>query len=408
MSMRRESAFTLAGLLLVALAARLPMLIVGPGVQFDMESYRLVAKEMLAGAPLYSDPLLKVRYPYLPPWALVVVSMEWLSRASGLAESFCLRLPALLGDLGVVALLFRILRGREAEQGCALPALERRSTWASLAYAASPLAIIISAGHGQFDSLPLLCLLLAYAAMQKSAGRRAALWLGAGIALKTWPLVLLPLFLKPLPQARSRLRFTAWALLPPLLVTLPWLFSTPGELAARVLSYTGVRCIGLNEAVHALSYLLGWPSWVMRAMHQGLSLLLAAAWLTLSALYLWGPWRLALEEGLALAVLLLYVLAPGISTQYLLWLLPLALLLPGSLALRHQFYSLPVLLLFYTLFMPEAFLDGRFKGQLAPSAGMLLPWIALNLGLWLFFLLEAARLLRRAARPPAGGLTPVL
>jgi|GEM_PF-1472043 hypothetical protein len=396
---RRESLLLLAGLLLAALAARLPLLLAGPGVAFDMESYRLVAKEMMAGAPLYSDPVLKVRYPYLPPWALVTTAMAWLAQATGLPDSFCLRLPALLGDLGLVALLFRILRGREDGQGLTLPALERRSTWAALAYAASPLAVIISAGHGQFDSLPLLCVLLAVSSMQKGGQRGAALWLGAAIALKTWPLALLPAFLKPLPGAKPRARFALWALLLPLAVSLPWLLASPGDMAARVLGYAGVRCIGLNEAVHALCYLLRWPAWVMRAAHAGLSGALAVGWLALSLLYLFTPWELALEEALALAVLLLYVLSPSLSTQYLLWLLPLALLLPGSLASRHQLYCLPLLLLFYTMFMPEAFLNARYQGQMAPSAWFLLPWIALNLALWGFFAFEAWRLLRRARRP---------
>jgi hypothetical protein len=388
----------LAGLLLAALAARLPLLITGPGVQFDMESYRLVAKEMLAGASLYSDPLLKVRYPYLPPWSLVEAAMGWLSQATGLAESFCLRLPALLGDLGLVALIFGILRGREDRQGLELPALERHSTWAGLAYAASPLAVIISAGHGQFDSLPLLFVLLALASMQKGASRSAALWLGAGIAIKTWPLALLPAFLRPVPGASQRARFAGWALLPPLAVSLPWLLATPGAMAARVLGYAGVRCIGLNEAVHAVSYLLRWPAWVMPWSHAALGWAMAGGWLGLSLLYLLGPWELPLEEALALVVLLLYVLSPSLSTQYLLWLLPLALLLPGSLALRHQLYCLPLLLIFYTMFMPEAYLTARFQGQMAPSAGFLLPWAALNLALWAFFVVEAWRLLRRASR----------
>jgi len=398
---RRESLLILSGLLLAALAARLPMLIAGPGVAFDMESYRLVAKEMLSGAPLYSDPLLTQRYPYLPPWSLVEMAMSWLSQATGLADSFCLRLPALLGDLGLVALIFSLLRRREDAQGLSLPALQRRSTWAGLAYAASPLAIIISAGHGQFDSLPLLFTLLALSSMQKGEERNAALWLGAGIALKTWPLALLPAFLKPVQGRGARARFTAWALLPPLALSLPWLLSTPGAMAARVLGYAGVRCIGLNEAVHAVSYLLRWPAWVMPASHAVLGWGMAGCWLGLSLLYLLTSWELALEEALALSVLLLYVLSPSLSTQYLLWLLPLALLLPGSLALRHQLYVLPVLLVFYTMFMPEAYLDARFKGQMAPSAGFLLPWAALNLALWAFFVLEAWRLLRRASRDPA-------
>ena len=61
-------------------------------------------------------------------------------------------------------------------------------------------------------------------------------------------------------------------------------------------------------------------------------------------------------------------------------------------------YCLPLLLIFYTMFMPEAYLTARFQGQMAPSAGFLLPWAALNLALWAFFVVEAWRLLRRASR----------
>jgi len=401
--MRRSYSLTLLALLLITLAARLPLMLVCPGATFDIESYTKVVSQLLAGGSLYGNPALSYRYPYLPPWSMFLMAMHGLSQVTGLPQTFCFKLPMLAADMGIVALLY-LLVGR-TEAGLRLAPLERRSVWAALAYAASPLAILVSAAHGQFDSLPLLFLLLAYWQMGEAGSKSnrawAAVWFGAAVAMKTWPLALLPVFLKPLGTLRARARFTAWAALVPLGVSLPWLLVSPRAIIATVAGYMGVRCISLNEAFHALGFLLRWPPDLAVKVHHAWDKVMAAGILGLALGYLFGPWELPLAEALAAGVLGLYVVAAGFSTQYLLWLLPLALLLPSRLALRHQAYALVIVLCFYNIFMPEVYLDGRFKplGFLSPA--MLACWMVMNVGLWVFFLVEWLRLVRGARRTSA-------
>ena len=78
-------------LLCLALLARLPIWLGSYGAAFDLESYRRVAEALSQGRPLYGDPALDGRYPYLPAWALVLCGLRFFSTLSGLAPELLLR-----------------------------------------------------------------------------------------------------------------------------------------------------------------------------------------------------------------------------------------------------------------------------------------------------------------------------
>jgi len=91
-------------------------------------------------------------------------------------EVFWLKLPAMLCDLGVVAVL--CFRWRER----------------ALLYAWSPLPVFEFWVNGHNDALMLLPLVLALAAAEGQRWRPALAWLGIAVAAKLWPAALLPVF----------------------------------------------------------------------------------------------------------------------------------------------------------------------------------------------------------------------
>jgi hypothetical protein len=390
-------------LLVLALAARLPVWLGSHGASFDLESYARVAAALGQGHSLYGDPALQGRYPYLPAWGLIVAGLTLFSSWSGLASHLSYKLPALLGDLGITLLLYlimeRLTQGAKEQE----PAWTRRPFWIAAAYAANPLSLLIGVAHGQFDSLPLFFILLAcwYFEFSEnpSSDFLSALSLGAAIALKSWPFFLLPLFLKNLNLAPQQRRFLFFSLLPPLLLLLPFVRSSDFQALWKALSYTGSQALSLPEALRSCFYGAGASEGNYQVVAGVFKAAALSCFFLVFGLYGLSSLRFPLLPGLALGVLTFYVFAVGLASQYLLWLLPFALLLPGRLALKHTFFSLLLLLAFYGLFMPEVFLrEGTWRPAALPAWAFLI-WAAANLSLWVFFVVQWAQLFRLCRRP---------
>lgn len=399
-----RTAWLLLGLAWLAL--RLPLWLMSHGADFDMESYARVAAALSEGRKLYGDPALAGRYPYLPLWALLLWGLNGLAGLLQVAPGLLFKLPGILADLGVTALIFLICSRLVSPVAPSQPSQRAwlgRPFWAALCWAANPVPALISAGHGQFDSLALALLLLAAWYLEFSENPRsdfaAALSLGFAISLKSWPLFFLPLFLKGFSNRGERLRFAALSLALPLLLLLPFAVSCGLGDTLGALSYTGSQAFSMPEALRGFFFGAGASAETYHAV-AGAWRLLCVAILGLSWIaYTFGPWRFPLLAGMAFATLTLYVFAPGLAAQYLCWLLPFALLIPGRLALRHSLLALPALLVFYSLFAPEAFLRSGDWKQPALAPAFFLGWGIFNLVFWLLMLREWIGLWRLCRRP---------
>ncbi|HTB23392.1 MAG TPA: hypothetical protein VK914_11890 [bacterium] len=396
----------LALLVLVALCVRLPVLAFSPGAPYDMESYARVAA--CNGPGLYASPMLDGRYPYLPLWWLLLKGLALAHWLFGGDPGLWFRLPGLAGDLAL-CILACLLAGRRWRGTHAVDsaAHEQAGLIAGLSWALNPLAVLASAAHGQFDSLALALLLGAAWLLEYSRNPRgdglAALCLGAAVALKTWPVAFLPLYLAMFPSVRARLRFAAWVLVPPLLLLLPWLFMDGPQAVAAHLCYSGANGLGLSNALKACFFAAGAPPELWR---QADFWFRAAALALLGLAFAWALLRrggLRLLDGLPWAALTLILLAPGLSPQYLIWAPALALALSPALVWRLSLAALPLALAFYALFMPSVLAASMAWSPPSPSPALILAWGAANLAWWAWTLREWGGLKdRNLARPRAG------
>jgi hypothetical protein len=404
----RTQALLILGL--VALLLRLWVALGSAGASYDMESYRRVASTLWEGRALYGDPALLGRYPYFPAWAILASALKGLSMLTSLPDTLCFKIPGLLGDLGIVFLLFLIMERLSLKpllHSAPKPFWQGRPFWAGLAYAANPVSILISAGHGQFDSLVLFFVLLAAWHFEFSQAPLSdfysALSLSAAIALKTWPVFLLPFFMKNLNSGLERRRYLLACLLPALLLLLPFALQGGWDATWMALNYSGSQALSLPEALRASFYAAQASPENFQAVAWGFKVLGLSCLGIFFAAYSLSAARFPLFPGLALGVLTLYVCAPAFAVQYLLWLLPLALLLPGRLALRHSAWALGLSLAFYSLFMPEAFLGGKAWAPQPLPTWLVLLWAVANLGAWMAFAAEW-NALWRLCRSPKGRL----
>ena len=348
--------------LLAALALRLLAVAVCDGAVADVARYERVARHLLdvSWNPYTTERL----YPYPPPWAAVEAAALWLAREGVGSFAVNVKLPVVAADLAIVALL-----ARAAAAGLAAPL-------AAWLYALHPVSLLVGGVHGQFDAIPLGLLLLAVLLGERGRADASALALGAGVATKSFPVLALPfLALAGGASRRAALRYAVLALLPGALLLAPFALLDPHALRRELFGYGGIADFGWAGAARGLEWLASGALprsearfWPLAALASKLLFLTAWAALAVRARRLGLPPRRAV-----LAVLLAFATLYGLqSAQYLLWVVPLALLRPDREAGAHAAAATLGLVGFY-LFLAPGVLHGPLEGGARAVAG----------GLWL-------------------------
>ncbi len=292
---------------LAALCVRAAVSLLFDGGTYDIFfAYRKLGNELRHGNDVFTAGLPSLaNYPPVIYW--------WWSLAATIVPNgsphlfaAVVRAPFWIVDAAIAPTLALLIRGR----------WRWRSAWL---YALNPIAIAVATLHGQFDSIPALCLLLAVAWLATHA-RRAAWLVGIGAAVKVWPAYFVPALLAGVRRAQ-------------------W-----GGFIARVI-IPSVAAFGLYFVIHPdhiVDGLIGVIAYVPHRQGLGTSLLFPAAWgdpfiapadVAVAALVLWMVVQcarrgVAVVDIVALAMLIVLGLAPAISDQYLMW--PVAILLLGG------------------------------------------------------------------------------
>lgn len=392
--------------LLVALLLRLPA---NALVQFDLDSYHLVARLLLHSRDVYTSG----RYPYLPLQLYPLAAAEWLHLRAQLPFLPLVKLPLILADAGTTALVAdaALRRGRGSVE----------SARAGLLLALNPLSIAVTSLHGQFDAVPIFFAVAAWALLDRTAdggaeaaresdasrlanasNRRAlaaGMLLGLGIAAKSWPALLLPALL---PQACGRrqqgLMLLGAGVGPALsLGVYTWIVGAqlwrPLLPALTYRGYSGVWGFGL--AAHKLARV--WPALlpvVSNIDRFGGPADVALA-LTAAAI----GWRLRDSAGRCLIVLLVALAAAsGWGFHWLVWPLPFAALVAERPARLYTVLGTVQYALIYLLFGGVAWGFVHFTSSLTI---LRYTWLA-SVPLWVYLCAWALAALSRAVRQSGG------
>ena len=301
-----------------ALIARLvPLFLLPNGAIFDIESYQLVAGSVLQGQDVYTNPGLIGRHPYLP------FQMYWMALSYKLANILHLpypkivKLAPIVADILIAFVILLILRRNFSPQVAFYGA-----AW----YALNPIPIFVSAYHGQFDAVPALFLLLAFASVDLSS-RKGGLWLGLAILDKSWPVLAFPSLLQGVKTWRNKFIFV---------------LVMGSVLLLSVVFYALVFSANLlNIFKWALGYNQGIGSWgypylvrLLQIFHPQTRAIFAflinyGRYLTLAALAFAWIWRGRKESPSASFLTILvtfFAVTHAFAIQYLMWLVPFAIL----------------------------------------------------------------------------------
>jgi hypothetical protein len=335
----------------VALVVRLAAVIVSARMTVDVLRYHKVAEHILdVSANPYTAPRL---YPYPPLWVWFEAGAGWLER-HGLSFPIVVKLPVVLADAGIVALLI---------------GWSRRGAWI---YALHPVSLLVSGFHGQFDSLMLLFVLAAIRAQEVGALDRSALALSGAIATKSLPALLLPFFV--LDSAAGgfarRMRTVALATLPIAAILLPYAIADFGALRRELLAYSGIADFGWIGFYRGLLYL--WHGRLLRSEAQYWGQLVPLAKVLFLAAFaalalLARRLRLSLDRA-CLAVFLAFLVFYGaVSAQYLLWPIPLGARRAGAGFIAYSVAATAALIGFYAFLAPGIFFDDQVA---RPTGGL--------------------------------------
>ncbi len=361
MTARGQRALVLA----VAGAVRLAPILLADRMVADVQRYHRVATHVLdVSWNPYQAPRL---YPYPPVWVWVEAGSEWLARRTGWSFPVLVKLPVLAADLAIVALL--AAWGPRTGRGL-IPA------WL---YALHPVSVLVGAFHGQFDAVALFFGLLAV--LEFDAGRRdaSALALAAAIALKSFPVLLLPVFLlMPGTALPERARFAALAVLPVALLLVPYALADFGALRRELFGYGGIADFGwigfwrglrlLHTGVLTRSEAAYWGGAVV--VSKALTFLAEAALVAAIAL---RRVRWPLMEACLAALLAFLAFYGSVSAQYLLWVVPFGVWRPDRFAAVHGIVSTMALVGFYAFLAPGVLYAGPVAMLARAPAGAL--WV---------------------------------
>lgn len=309
---------TLPALLLATLLVRLlPALWLPVGAGYDIESYRMVTDALLRGQEVYTAAL--GRHPYLPFQMYILGGMAWLSQATGLPYIVAVKLPSILADVAIVALIHRtfILSGRRPVT----------AAYFGLLYALNPVALLVVSYHGQFESVTLLLLVASW--MLWHFGRRkhgSATALGFAVLNKTWPVIFLPVILMRLRTWRARLLYGLIALGIPVAFAALYLLvfrADPAPMLRRALTHRGVSGFWGPGALLAP---IGMRVPAIQAIYDGLNVAHSALLAGGVLLALWWTAKQRALDALLTVILTLFAVTVGFGIQWLLWPIPFALL----------------------------------------------------------------------------------
>jgi hypothetical protein len=359
----------------------------------DVAAYRGHVELTRSGQNVYAS---DIRYPYFPGWLAVEMAAYQLSVQWRMPLWHVIRGVIVLADaLLCVALWWVAGRAWGRASG----------RWAAAVYALNPIAILISGYHGQFDALPSLFSVLGagFLVGQRPRSVPAGLLLGVAMALKPFPALLVPIFVRaPGLSLRGRALVGALSLGVVAAITAPYLLANAAGVVQNIGGYGGLNDQGVGGLMRAL--------WLYRANNIylpgafGNELSATTRWLALAAIGLTFVLTLRAPVPRAAAAVYLAFLSffGGVSTQYLLWPLPW-LLIAGMSPLWAIWYGLTAsagAVGFYMVYWPQMILGPPWRGPMPENAGIFvggqaLAWIGI-LSTWLAALGRGLLTIRRS------------
>lgn len=254
---------------------------------------------------------------HTPLASLACVVVRWISDATRLPFPFVFKQPLIISDCVVCVLLWKSWLHRTGNR--------MRAAIVVAAYACCPIAILLSAHHGNFDPIyAMLCLLAAYVIDRHRAWFLGGLVLGAAINVKLIPVLLVPVLAALCRDRKELLRFLA-ALTMTSIPFLAMLAIERSVFVRNVLNYQSfIDYWGINLFLKEASRQPRFSAVAQTLMYEYFD---RGRWILLGAIALLAiaarRKKLSAIEASACAAATFLIFTPGFGLQYLAFVTPL-------------------------------------------------------------------------------------
>lgn len=303
-------------ILTITLVMRIiPQILLPVGAGFDIQSFEIVGNTVLANKDVYSTLETQGRYPYLP------FQMYWsafciiIAKKTDIPFAVFVKTAPVIADAVIAASIY-ILSARNYNK---IIAGNR-----SLLFAVNPISILVSAYHGQFDSIPIALVLFSILFMNKPV--KSGLFFGLSILTKSWPVLFLPTLLKNSASIKNRIIFLGVVGAIPaagLIVYILIFNSTLLNILKIALTYNhGIGVWGYGYFIKLFSTMTNQSEvfkWFIQNSRFITLAILGIIWLRVESLQ-------SIPKSLFTILLAFTTFTHAFSIQYLSWIIPFALL----------------------------------------------------------------------------------
>ena len=338
-----------------ALAIRVACVWISHGTPVvDVHSFLVWAERFDEGTNPYAVENLLVNYP--PLWIFVCWLCLRVSGVTGMSFDLVIKVFISAADAATVWPIRAAARA-----GGATGDEATRAAWF---YALNPVPILIASFHGQNDPVVIGLIMwaawLVLATPVRFAHELALLLAGISLTIKPIAMLFLPILLFQMPTWRRRVLGLAIAMLPSVVVWLPYLVSGYGHVVHALTSYGNVPDFGyigiFNSWCNFGHGSAGDP--IVKA--EQVTFGFRAAWLSLLAIAWWRRRSAGLIDQLVWLLLCLYLVYGLLAAQYLVWLVPFATAARSPQLKRVTVWTALTLLAFYEAHHPDILTGGGF------------------------------------------------
>lgn len=344
-------------------------------VESDISFLREVPRILFSGKDIYSVSSYPDYYPsyprytpYFPFWVYFVALADSLAIKLMIPYAILIKIPGVLANLGIALLIYKYAKvwGIKTALKEKLFAL----------YLLNPAPTLIATYQGHWDTVVLFFLILGLVMFLTNKKVVSGLIFSLATLIKPWPIIFMPLLLVRIKSNSDRLKFISIYSLPLLLSMITYSL------------FVNTSFIRIIKAIFLYQSLAGWwgISFLVFAVgkrlfsHWNLTIILnASKWLLGSLLIAVSFLRkVKVTQLMLLLILLIFVFTPGLSIHYLVWIVPLALLIQDIK--NYFFFSIlaSIFLLFTFTFMifPDSapFIIPRYLTGLTINLLAILVW----------------------------------
>lgn len=307
-------------IIILALVIRLISVFIFRNIDnFDLQSYKKTGILTLNKVNIYPKPA-NINHPYLPFYLYIEALSIKVQNLTSIPYNVFLKSLNTLFDIGIVYLVYL---------------LTNKNLKKTFIYAINPVSVLVFTLHGQFDAIPIFFLLISLYFLKRSNTLFALISFSFSILTKTWPLLFLIFFLKRLKNK--------WKIL--------LIFLFPIIFILIYISYYKCNFMNILSTLIRYQGLFGiWGvSQILSIFFKRILLqkMFTFSFLGIFFIYSFVENRKDMLKELLLILIFFYIITPGFSIQYLVWIVPFIIITQKESVFSYMILISLYLLLFY-------------------------------------------------------------